>query len=699
MAAATGGRDFLLEIGTEELPASACQSVLDLLPDRAAVLFAGEDIDVDREALDVMVGPRRIVLLIPNLPENQTPRETAQRGPAAEAAFDAEGKPTQAAAGFARAKGVAPEDLVIREEGGRKFVFAVSRSEGRPTMELLPGIVTRMVREMYFPKNMRWGPREFRFSRPIRWFVALFGDEVLPLELAGVAAGRTTWGHRWLGGQAEIRTPGDYLAAMQQVRVRPDHREREAYLRSELDRLAAERGLRWIDPMGKLYEVLYLVEWPTVLPGKFGEEHLRLPEEVLITAMQSHQRYFPLIDADGALASTFLFVMNGDPAHAAVITAGNERVLEGRIEDAEFSFDKDLAAGLEQMAAQLDRVVFHEKIGSMKDKTERLVALTRYLAEREGAAVEVRQHAEEAARLSKADQVSVMVREFADLEGTMGETYARMEGFPEEVARAISEQFLPDAAGGELPKTLAGALLATAEKIDNIIAAFAVGEPPSGSKDPYGLRRAAMGMVTIAFKHGFSYGVRDLAAFAYDLLAGPPGLEAKYEVVPQATEFILERLTKFLTENDIARDAVEAVLPTSSVFADLRKRAASLDGFRRSGSWEDLITAFTRPSNLAKKLPAEAAGVAVDETLFEVEAERALFAAWRTAAEQVEAASTQDYYEAFQSLAALRPTVDRYFDDVLVMAEDEAVRLNRLRLLHGIAGTVRGLADLDRLQG
>ncbi len=311
---------------------------------------------------------------------------------------------------------------------------------------------------------------------------------------------------------------------------------------------------------------------------------------------------------------------------------------------------------------------------------------------------DVRERALEAARLAKADQVSVMVREFADLEGTMGETYARMEGFPEEVAQAIREQFLPDAAGGELPRSLCGALLATAEKADNITAAFAVGEPPSGSKDPYGLRRAAMGLVNIAFLHGFAYDVETLLGRAYEELADNPNLVPYEQVVPAATDFVLERLAKVLTDNEIARDAVDAALPTSRTFLDLRKRAAAVDALRGTERWDDLVVTATRPSNLAKKLPAGAGGP-VDPALFAEEAETGLFEAWR-AVEAAVAAQTaeEDYYQALLTLAGLRPAVDRYFDDVLVMAEDEAVRLNRLRLLAAIAGTVRSVAHLDRLQ-
>lgn len=693
-------RDFLLEIGVEELPASACAAVLRLLPERAAGLFAAADIDLAPQSLRVMVSPRRIAVLVEAMPDMQTHRENAQRGPAVEAAFDAQGVATPAAAGFARARGVAVEDLQVREENGRSFVFAVSRSGGRPTSDLLPEICTKIVRDMYFPKNMRWGSKELRFSRPMRGLVALFGDDVVPFEVAGVVSGRAGRGHRWLGGDVELTSPAGYVETMRSVKVMVDHEEREAFLRAELDRLSGERGLTWIDPMDKLHEVLYLVEWPTVLWGAFGERHLRLPEDVLVTAMQSHQRYFPLLDADGALDCTFLYVSNGDPAFADQITAGNERVLRGRIEDAEFSFDKDLVMGLEQMALGLARVVFHVKIGTMADKTTRVVALTGYLAGVTGVAADAAAHALEAARLAKADQVSVMVREFADLEGAMGETYARIEGFPADVAQAIREQYLPDAAGGDPPRSVAGALLATAEKVDNVVAAFACGEPPSGSKDPYGLRRAAMGMVTISFTHGFEYDVRALVSAAYAGFERFPGLVGAERVIAEATEFIKDRLAKFLADNGIARDAVEAALPTSDVFAEVRKRAAALDAFRGAEAWDDLVVTATRPSNLAKKLPEDAAGVPVDPALFREDAEGALHEAWLAVdARTAELSSAGEHHEVLVALASLRPVVDGFFQDVLVMADDEAVRLNRLRLLASVAVTVRRAAHLELLQG
>jgi len=654
-----------------------------------------------------MVSPRRIAVLIKDVPGEQTPREIVQRGPAFEAAFDAEGRPTKAAEGFARAKGVSADELEVREEAGRRFVYYVARSEARPTAELLPDLCLKIVRDAYFPKNMRWGYRDLRFSRPVRWLVALWGETVIPFGIAGLVSGRTSHGHRWLGGAVDIARPAGYVEALRSAAVVVDHREREELIWSELERAAGEEDLEVVDPSGKMEEVLFLVEQPTVARGLFAHHHLALPAEVLVTAMQSHQRYFPLVQGNGSLSNRFLYVTNGDPAWVKQITAGNERVLQGRIEDAEFSFEKDKVTGLEQMAAQLGKIVFHEKAGSMKDKTDRLVGLTAYLAEVTGAPDEVRERALEAARLAKADQVSVMVREFADLEGVMGEKYALMEGHHPEVAQALREQFLPDAAGGVVPVTAPGALLATAEKVDNIAAAFACGEPPSGSKDPYGLRRAAAGMVAIAGHHRLGYDVERLLGRAYDGLERFPGLVERESVVPEATAFILERLAKSLTDEGVARDTVDAVLPTSRDFLDLRARAVALHGFRSGESWEDLVTVFTRPSNLARKLPPDEAAEAtarpqggVSPALFQAEAESALFDAWQEAATEVSVAvEAQQYVDALTALAALRPVVDRYFDDVLVMAEDEAVRLNRLRQLAAIAATVRSVAWLELVQG
>ncbi len=701
-----GSRDFLLEIGVEEMPASACRAAINLLPDRVSGMFQAEGVDVKPADVKVLVSPRRIAVLMTDVPGEQAPREIVQRGPAYEAAFDADGNATKACEGFARAKGITPAELEIREESGRKFVYYVTRAESRPTSTLLPDICLKIVRDMYFPKNMRWGYKDLRFSRPVRWLVALWGDTVIPFGIAGLTSGKTSRGHRWQGGATQINKPRDYVEAMRKAGVVVDHVEREKLIWSELERVAADKGLEVVDPGGKLEEVLFLVEKPSIVEGMFAHKHLALPSEVLVTAMQSHQRYFPLMTETGGLSNHFLYVSNSDPACNKTVTAGNERVLQGRIDDAEFSFEKDKVMGLEAMAGQLDKIVFHVKAGSMRDKTDRLQTLVRYLGEATRTPGDARERALEAARLAKADQVSVMVREFADLEGVMGEKYALLEGKHPEVAQALREQFLPDAAGGAPPETIPGALLATAEKVDNIVAAFAVGEPPSGSKDPYGLRRAAAGMVAIAAKHGLRYDVEKLVERAYDGLEKFPKLVAREQVVADATTFILERLAKALTDDGIGRDVVDAVLPTSRDFLDLRLRAEALAKFRASEAWEALSTVYTRPTNLAKKLPEGAAPKAgealggVQPSLFQVDAERNLMSEWwQAAGESGIAVEKRDYLKALALLAGLRPFLDKYFDDVLVMADDEAVRLNRLRQLAAISESVKKVAHLEYVQG
>ena len=552
-----------------------------------------------------MVSPRRIAVLIKDVPGEQAPREIVQRGPAFEAAFDAEGKPTKACEGFARAKGSRPtKTWQAREEAGRRFVYYVTQSESRPTAGLLPDICLKIVRDMYFPKNMRWGYRDVRFSRPIRWLVALWGETVIPFGIAGLdpradepgapLAGRRRW--RSLVRPTTWRPCGRWpwwsttpSGSRSCGRARTTGPARKAW-RSSI-------------PNGKMEEVLFLVEWPTVAEGQFEGQHLGLPAEVLETAMQSHQRYFPLVDKDGTLSNRFLYVTNGDPAWLDQITAGNERVLEGRIEDAEFSFDKDKATGLEAMASQLGKIVFHVKAGSMKDKTERLVALTGYLAEVTGAPGEARERALEAARLAKADQVSIMVREFADLEGVMGETYARMEGHHPEVAQAIREQFLPDAAGGAVPATFPGAFLATAEKVGQHRRRLRLRRTPLGlQRTPTvcGGRRRAWWPSPCST--GCTTTWRSCSAGPTTSWSAFPVWWSARRVMPEATAFVLERLAKTLTDDGLARDTVDAVLPTSRDFLDLRAArpgAARVPRRRRLGRPGDRVHPAVQPGQEA----------------------------------------------------------------------------------------------------
>ena len=433
------------------------------------------------------------------MPDGVAATSRRVRGPSAEAAFDGEGAPTRAAEGFARGLGVAVESLVVDEEGGRRFVFAERREAGRPVEDLVPEVVARLVGGLRFSKTMRWGDGTgLRFSRPVRWIVAKVDERDVPFELHGLVAGGRSQGHRFLGGPVEIRDARSYHQALESVAVIADHERRRARIVSDLDAAAAEADAAWRDPGGKLDEVVFLVEWPSVATGRFDARHLALPSRVLVTAMQGHQRYFPLEGPDGGLRPAFLAVSNGDPARAAVIARGYEDVLDARLQDAEFSFERDRDAGLEALDARLGAIVFHARLGTMADKRDRLVAGVADIAAAVGADDEVGRTAAEAARLAKVDQGAVLVAEFSELEGYAAAVYARLEGVDEPVALAVEEQYLPEGPDSPLPSSAAGAVLAAAEKVDNLIGAFAVGEAPTGSKDPYGLRRAAAGLVRIA---------------------------------------------------------------------------------------------------------------------------------------------------------------------------------------------------------
>ncbi|MDO8735984.1 MAG: glycine--tRNA ligase subunit beta, partial [Thermoleophilia bacterium] len=421
-------RDFLFEIGTEELPAAAARSAADQAGPLALQVFSRNHIDIEPANVSIWVTPRRIAVFISSLTTMQNARELVDRGPAASKAFDEEGKPTKASAGFARAKGVAVEDLEVRDHDGQQFVFAVRHEEGRPTVELLPEICRALLHGISFSKTMRWNSADLRFSRPVRWLVAKFGEETISFEAAGIRSGDTSRGHRFLSDpELVIDSASGYRDLMADAKVTVDQMDRRRTILEGLSLEAGKSGASFIDPAGELEEVIYLVENPSVHAGDFAEGHLRLPARVLTTCMQSHQRYFPLTGQDGTLMPGFLYVMNGDPASAPDITAGNERVLEGRIEDAEFSFDKDLATGIEKMAAGLDKVVFHRRLGSLADKTMRLESLVKIFADLVCLDDSDLRSAAAAARLAKADQVSIMVQEFADLEGYIGSVYANME--------------------------------------------------------------------------------------------------------------------------------------------------------------------------------------------------------------------------------------------------------------------------------
>jgi glycyl-tRNA synthetase beta chain len=730
---------FLFEIGCEELPAAVCESVLAQLRGtgeepglvfrlfKEARLLADEVVlpaeyavadegGAPREcfaggALHVMVAPRRIAVLLREVPERQTSETTVFRGPRAAVAFDESGVPTKVGLGFARSRGVEPGELRREVVDGTEFAVAEVEAERRPAVDVLPDLAGRLITGLQVPRGMRWdkkpvGADEYlRFSRPIRWLVCKLGADTLSFRFYGLLAADVTQGHRVLGAPVIVDTAEHYEKHLREQRVVADQDDRRAAIVAGLEEQAARLGGVWFDPGDVLAENVYLAEWPTVLAGSFDARHLRLPAEVLITAMQSHQRYFPVrrdhdegvtADEGGELLPAFLHVSNADPDAGALITKGNERVLEGRLDDAEFFYDLDLGRGLLAMASALEDVTFGEKLGSLADKSVRLRALAGWLAERAQAERIV---LEEAAALAKADLVSQMVQEFPTLQGTMGGIYATAGGLPPAVAQAIAEHYLPVSAVAPLPGTLPGALLAVADKADNIVGAWVAGEKPSGSRDPYGLRRAATGIVRIALRYRLRFGVERLLAAALDAYEaqGVVRTQPGGEIVAETAAFVWERLEGMLLDEGLPFPLVEAAMGSTAVDLPARaERARRFAVLAGGDTFEDVVVAYNRCASLAAKGRAEAR--AVDSGLFREPAEGDLYETTKAVAGTMSQALTDlAVDEAVAAAARLRPVVDRYFDAVLVMAPERELRENRLAQLAETTAVLRALGDFGRL--
>jgi glycyl-tRNA synthetase beta chain len=652
---------LLFEIGCEELPAAACGEAESQLPD-----LVRRHLGVEGD-LRVFVGPRRLVVLVHGLPEREPDRVERNRGPRESAAFDEDGRPTRAAEGFARGSGISVDELE-RAEG---FIWAVKRVEGRSLGEVLPSALADVVRGLSFSKSMRWDGSGLRFSRPVRWLCAKLDERTIPVELSGIPSGGVSYGHRFIAGETEIPHAREYAERLRDAGVEPDQGVRRAEIVSALDELS-----EWSDPRGVLDEVVHLVERPMVLTGAYDDRFLDLPQRVIETVMQSHQRYIPL--APGR----FAFVANGVASEAVV--AGNEMVLAGRLYDAAFSYERDVEIGIGPMAARLPVITFHARAGSFADKAARLAELCEALGGGEAS--------REAARLAKADQASTMVHEFPELEGVIGGAYARLAGVPEAVAAAIEEQYLPEAAGGALPQTAAGRVLSAADRLDNLTVAFALGERPTGSRDPYGLRRAAIGICRLAVEGGLEIDVRSLVVRDLALLA-EQGAEITddpgdvWDFVLERLEGILDVPVEFLRA---ARAGVVTELGAVARLAETLARAVDSDEFSRA------YTAYDRATRLTGR--SDGAAAALDPKLASEEAELALISALSEATPRIEAAvGERDFEGALAAAAELGPPIDRFFDDVLVMAEDVSIRANRLRLLHDVKDAVGALGDLSQI--
>lgn len=685
-------RTLAFEIGTEEIPAFDLAGAVKQLSTMVPSLL--DDAAIPHGAVKIFSSPRRLIVIAEEIPEATEEKNEVFKGPSAKIAFDAEGNPTKAAQGFARGKGVDPSSLVV-EDG---YVYARTHTPSVNVASLLSSVLNKIIHGLSWPRSQRWGVQSEYFTRPVRWIVALFGNEVIDFTFAGLVAGRTTYGHRFLApGPFEVADADSLVDVVRSASVIPSEAEREQVIREGVAKAEAETGFTAVLHPKTLVEVINLAEYPTVLVGTFDEEFLKVPEEIIVDAMLVHQRYFPLYDKDGKLTNRFIVVSNGDPACAETIVDGNERVVRARLYDAKFFYDEDLKQPLESYVDHLGEVVFQEKLGTMLDKTNRIQRLADHLAEDAGLAGQDLSDVERAARLCKADLVTSAVVEFTSVQGVMGSYYAAASGETAQVAQAIEQHYRPRFAGDEAPDTVVGKIVAIADKLDTVCGLFAVGQGPTGSSDPFALRRSAIGIV--AMLSGKDAVEVSLVAAIDAALASyaQQGIEFDSDAARRdVIEFFITRTKVMMRDAGNSIDAIDAVLSAGiQEPVELINRVSALEAARSEQPevFEDLATAYARANNLCdSKL-----GTEVNEGLLS-EVEQALVRAVGQAESNVASAlENNNYAAALSELAALRKPIDLFFENTMVMDEDQTLRENRLRLLNSFVAVFANVADFALL--
>lgn len=680
-------KTLLLEIGTEEVPAHVMPGILSQLKENAAKTFDG--LRIEYKNIRTLGTPRRSALIVEGLAEQQADLSKENRGPAVNIAFDADGKPTKAAQGFARGQGVKPEELVTKDG----YVYAMVHEKGGKTAELLGKTLKGMVDGLNFPNNMHWANLDYKFIRPLRWLVALYGEDVIDFEVANVKSGRTSRGHRFLSdGDFEIDSADNYVEACRKASVIVDQDERCEMIRQQIAEVAAANGGQAEVNEDLLEEVLYLVEYPTALCGRFDEKYLKLPAEAVITPMRDHQRYFPVLK-DGKLLPLFITIRNGGKEHLETVQHGNERVLRARLEDAQFFFDEDRKKTLEQHGEKLKTVVFQDGLGTIYDKTLRLEVLAGYIADAIGASEQEKKDAVRAAKLAKADLVTGMVTEFTELQGVMGREYAILDGENKAVAQAIDEHYMPRFAGDSQPASTAGRIVSLADKIDTIVGTFSRGLIPTGSQDPFALRRQALGIVNMLKEAQYHISLSQLVAKAMELLKIDAAKQSKLQ--NDVADFMKLRLKNVLADAGIRYDVVDAVFVTIDDIYGVFLRAQAVNEAIKQ-DMEKTIQSFVRAGNIARKV--EDAAAVVDAGLFVDKVENDLYAAYEKAAAETEKQiAVQDYAGAIVTLKNLAAPIDAFFGGVMVMDKDAKVKANRLGLLKLVDNLICQIADFSKI--
>ncbi|MCY9070989.1 glycine--tRNA ligase subunit beta, partial [Bacillus inaquosorum] len=626
--------------------------------------------------------PRRLAVFVKDVAEKQADIKEEAKGPAKKIALDADGNWTKAAIGFSKGQGANVEDLYIKEVKGTEYVFVQKFQAGQETKSLLPEL-SGLVTSLHFPKNMRWGNEDLRYIRPIKWIVALFGQDVIPFSITNVESGRTTQGHRFLGHEVSIESPSAYEEQLKEQHVIADPNVRKQMIQSQLEAMAAENN--WSIPVDEdlLDEVNHLVEYPTALYGSFESEFLSIPEEVLVTTMKEHQRYFPVKDKNGDLLPHFITVRNGNSHAIENVARGNEKVLRARLSDASFFYKEDQKLNIDANVKKLENIVFHEELGSLADKVRRVTSIAEKLAVRLQADEDTLKHVKRAAEISKFDLVTHMIYEFPELQGIMGEKYARMLGEDEAVATAVNEHYMPRSAGGETPSTFIGAVVAMADKLDTIASFFSIGVIPTGSQDPYGLRRQASGIVAILLDRNWGISFEELLTFV------------QTDKENELLDFFTQRLKYVLNAEQIRHDVIDAVLESSELepYSALHK-AQVLEQKLGAPGFKETAEALGRVISISKK------GVRGDiqPDLFENEYEAKLFDAYQTAKQNLqESFSKKDYEAALSSLSALKEPIDAYFDHTMVIADNETLKANRLAQMVNLADEIKSFANMNAL--
>lgn len=691
-------KDLLLEIGLEEVPARFVRGAMEQLKEKTVKWLTDSRLAFD--GVKAYATPRRLTVLVTGLADKQEDVNEEVKGPARKIAVDETGAWSKAALGFARSQSAQPDALFFRELAGVEYVYATKSSIGVETSSLLPEALPALVTSLTFPKSMRWGNYELRYVRPIRWLLALHGSEVVPFEITGVKTGNITRGHRFLGTETVVKEPKVYVEQLRAQHVIVDVEERYKLIIAGIQSLSEERNWNIAVKDDLLEEVLFLVETPTVLTGSFDPSFLQIPQDVLITSMREHQRYFPVLDAEGRLQPFFVTVRNGDSKSLDVVARGNEKVLRARLSDAKFFYEEDKKLVIGNALAKLENIVYHEEIGTIADKVRRIRIVADRISQHLRLEPSVSEDISRTADICKFDLVSQMVYEFPELQGIMGEDYARKAGEREAVARGINEHYSPRNAGDKPAASLVGAIVGIADKLDTIAGCFSIGIVPTGSQDPYALRRQAAGIVNTLLTHELDITLSDLFRIALDIHSARGLKREANDISKDMQEFFNLRIKNVLADQPIRHDVVDAILSAGA--SDVRRsvlRAQALQAVTSESAkaeFRPAVEAFNRVCNLAAKSDSNQ----VDAKLFEDPAEGMLFDAWQQAhSEFVGAFAQANMVEALSALSSLSGPVAAFFEAVMVMAEDEAIRRNRLALLALIADDVKQFADFSKLAG